>query len=587
MAVVAWCVLVRPGYADPPITNPSTYLDQAESLRLEDHPRFAQMLERIHHDASRLTEADRWHLRYLDAWEASFKGNYDQPEAELRQVMDHSGDPVLIAKSSALLLKLLAINRHYEEAFGLANHLASTLPDVKDPLIRFTLLTNLSEMLDLADQTNLAVEYAQMAAETVPPGETLCRPLLLQAAALYNAKRLTSTSEDLRRAIDVCTAARQPILANAMWLVLANLYLDENKPVKALALLDQLAPSIRSNNFYPHMLSSQVERAQAYFKLGNSDEAKKAALAALAISQPDDTSEWLMNGYQVLYELEKKEGHNAAALAYYERYSVLEKNHIDDVHARALAYDMAEQHLLAQKMQAEGLSKQNNILKLQQALASKAVEASRLYIALLLLVLVSVVFWLFRLKRSQLRFKELSCRDGLTGISNHQHFMSEADRVLHMMEKRRGTACLVAIDLDHFKQINDTYGHALGDTVLKRTVAACQHQLRPNDLFGRLGGEEFCVLLADCRRDQGKAIANGIRMAIEASIVDVEGQTVSFSASIGVACTDTSGYELQRLCRDADMALYTAKRNGRNRVIAHGKSDGSDAQDFGKRASLF
>jgi diguanylate cyclase (GGDEF)-like protein len=224
--------------------------------------------------------------------------------------------------------------------------------------------------------------------------------------------------------------------------------------------------------------------------------------------------------------------------------------------------------MLVQKLATEGLSKQNNILRLQQALDTKAVESSRLYIVLLLLALISIVFWLFRLKRSQLRFKKLSFHDGLTGIFNHQHFISETDRALRLLEKKLGTACLISIDLDHFKQVNDTHGHAMGDVVLRRTVAICQQQLRPTDLFGRLGGEEFGILLIECSRNQGMAIADRIRMAIEATPVDGDGCVISFSASVGVASTDKSGYGLQRLCWEADAALYRAKRTGRNRVIA-------------------
>jgi diguanylate cyclase (GGDEF)-like protein len=247
--------------------------------------------------------------------------------------------------------------------------------------------------------------------------------------------------------------------------------------------------------------------------------------------------------------------------------------YLNDISARTLAYDVAQQHTLAQKLETEKLSRENRILQLQQALTTKAVETSRLYIALLLIALTSIVFWLFRLKRSQLRFKKLSHQDGLTGIFNHQHFISEADGALRLLEKKHGSACLVSIDLDHFKQVNDTHGHALGDAALKHTVAICQQHLRPTDLFGRLGGEEFGILLLDCSRDQGVTIANRIRLAIEATPIEADGCVVSLSASVGVASTDTSGYGLQQLCREADAALYRAKRTGRNRVIADTEND--------------
>jgi diguanylate cyclase (GGDEF)-like protein len=565
--------LLQPIHAATSVTNSAALLDQTESLRTKDHPRFVQMLEQLRGEASSLTTDEQWHLRYLDAWEATFEGDYAKGEAQLHDVIDHSGDATLIAKASAVLLTNLAANRRYEEAFALANRLTVELPRIKDPLARYLLLMNLSQMLDFADQTDIAIKYARMMEDAIPPGQTRCLSDTLQIAALYNGKRLTSSNPQLQQSIEACEAAHQPIHANSMSLVLGSLYLDENQPGKAMALLDRIGPSLRINSYFDQMQSAQVERAQADAQLGHDNDARKAALAAVAMSRPDDISERLRDAYEVLYQVEKKQGHTAAALAYYEHYVVQDRGYLNDISAKTLAYEETQQHTLVQKLETESLSKQNSILRLQQALATKAVESSRLYIALLLVVLASIVFWLFRLTRSLLRFKELSYLDGLTGIFNHQHFMSEAERALRLLEKKPGTACLVFIDLDHFKQINDTHGHAMGDAVLRHTVAICRRQLRPADLFGRLGGEEFGILLLECSRDQGMAIADRIRLAIETTPIDEDGRVVSLSTSAGLASTDTSGYEVGRLCREADAALYRAKRTGRNRVIDDTEND--------------
>jgi tetratricopeptide (TPR) repeat protein len=386
-----------------PISDPSKFLDQAESLRLVDHTRFLQMLEQIHRESPALSDGNLWHLRYLEAWELKVEGNYVEAEPALRQIIARSADLTLIAKASAILLNIFSINRRYEEGFALANHLASTLPELKDSQIRFTLLTTLSQMMDFANQTELAVQYARMADDAIPPGETRCLPLLMQAAALYNGKRLTSASIELHQAIDVCTASHQPVLANAMWLVLVSLYLDENQPYNALALLDRVTPSVQASHYYPHLLSSQVERAQVYFKLGNYDAARKAALQALSISHSDDTSEWLMNDYEVLYQLEENCGHSTAARSYFMRYSALHTSHLDDLRARALAYDMAKQRLLVQGMEADRLNRLNSVLKVRQAVASKTIHLTRLCIALLLLALLFLGGYAMLLKRSQLR----------------------------------------------------------------------------------------------------------------------------------------------------------------------------------------
>ncbi len=565
---MVFCVLAQAGPVATEIPDPAAFLDRTESLRTKDHPQFLQMLEQIHREAPRLDPAEQWHLRYLDAWESMFQGDYAKSEAGLQDIIDHSGNPTLTAKASAMLMGNLGINRRYSEAFALSHRLTSELPRIKDRLARFTVLMNLSQMLNLAGQTDLAIKYAHMMEAVLQPGESNCYPLSMQAAALYNSKRLTSSSPELQQAIDTCVGSRQPIVANSMKLTLSSLYLEENHPEQAMSLLDQIEPGIKHSRYYPHMLSAQVQSAQAFEKLGRNNRARQAALAAVAMSSPGEISEFLREAYEVLYEVEKKSNNAAAALAYHEHYVAQDKGYLDDVSARALAYQMAQQQVLTEKLEAEELSKQNSILRLQRALDTKAVEASRLYIALLLVTLAFIVFWLYRLKRSQLRFMRLSRCDGLTGIFNHQHFISEAERALRQLERKPGLACLISIDLDHFKQVNDTHGHAMGDAVLQRTVAVCKQHLRPLDLFGRLGGEEFGILLYGCSRDQGMDIAERIRIAIGTTTMEHDEHGITVSASVGLASTDVSGYELQRLCMEADAALYRAKRAGRNRVIA-------------------
>ncbi|MET3651389.1 tetratricopeptide repeat-containing diguanylate cyclase [Dyella japonica] len=573
-AGLAFCVLAEAALASSEIADPGAFLEQTERVRTTDHPRFVLMLEQMRSEAPELTANQRWYLRYLEAWQTAFEGDAPKANTMLRDVIDHSGDITLRAKASALLMHNQGLSSHYEEAFTLANQLATDLPEIKDRLARFTVLANLSQLMVFAGQTDLAIKYASMMEETLPPGESLCNPLSMEIGALDKSNRLTSSSPKLQEAIDTCLAAGQPVFANTLRLIKSALYRMEGQPAKALELLNSILPSISANRYYPHVRSVQVQLALAYEKLGEDNNARKAALAVLAMSGPGEISEVQRETYSLLYRIEKKRGNLNATLGYYEQYTAQDKGYLDDISARSLAYAAVQQHVLAQKLETEGLSKQNSILRLQQALDTKAVETSRLYITLLLVVLVSIFFWLLRIKRSQLRFKMLSHHDGLTGIFNHQHFVSEAERTLRMLEKRHGSACLISIDLDHFKQINDTHGHATGDVVLKHTVALCQRQLRPTDLFGRLGGEEFGILLPDCTLDQGMAIADRIRTAIEGTPVNGDGCLVAFSASIGLASTDTSGYELQRLRKDADAALYRAKRTGRNRVMSDAESQG-------------
>jgi len=567
IAALVFCGLAQPSVAADE-TDRGNFLDEIENLRTKDHPQFIERLAQAHQESNNLTAAEKWRLRYLDAWETMFEGGYAKAETQFNEIIERSGDTVLAAKASALLLSNLALNRRYEEAFALANRLATTLPTVTDPLARSMLLTNLSQMMNYAGQTDLAIKYADMAEFAMPTSVARCQAMLLKAAALYNAKRLTSSSPELQQAIDTCVGARETVVTNSALLLMGSLFIEEGQPLKATALLDRIEPTIRTNHYFPHEESARLQRAQAYAKLGNDSEAKKAALAVVAMNTGDDISEWLKEAYEVLYQVEKRQGNPVAALTYYEHFVAQDKGYLNDISVRSLAYEVSQQHQMVQALATEGLSKQNRILLLQQSLDANTVATGRLYIALLLVILASIALLLFRVKRSQLRFKRLSTLDGLTGILNHQHFMSEAERILRIQEKKLGSACLISIDIDHFKQVNDTHGHAMGDIVLQHTVAVLQEDLRPIDLFARLGGEEFGILLVGCTSSQAMATAQRLRIAIESTPVEDAGRVISLSVSVGVASTDRCGYQLSRLFRESDAALYRAKRAGRNRVVA-------------------
>ncbi|HKR76705.1 MAG TPA: GGDEF domain-containing protein [Rhodanobacter sp.] len=565
---LASCLCWRAGLAATPIADLDAYLKRTQALATTDHPRFLQQLALLNKEASRLTPDQTWHLRYSNAWEAMYESDYAKSEALFQDIIQHSGIPALVDRASAMLLSQLGLTRHYTEAFELANRIAARLPQVTDAKTRLPLLQNLSISLGVAGQTDLAVHYAHMAMAAVPAGDSPCYSVSVLVEALFDGHRLKSDSPELQQAFDACPATSEPVFNVNLWLKVAELHVQEDQPRKALALLNRIAPELDVNGYVPYKLEALVDRAKALAAVGEDVAARKAALAAIAARPAGDSGNWLKDTYEVLYRIEKKQGDAAAALDYYEKFAALDKAYLDDINARAMAYQTVQQHVLAQKLETENLSRQNALLRMRQTLDAKTAETNRLYLALLLMALVFAALWMFRIKRSQLRFKKLSHLDGLTTVFNRQHFMGEVERTLRLLEKRAGTACLVFIDLDHFKRINDTHGHAMGDEVLRQVVAASKQHLRPADLFGRLGGEEFGILLVGCSHEQGMTIADRIRCAVEATMVECEGTVIAISTSVGLACTGAFGHDLRRLCREADAALYRAKRSGRNRVEA-------------------
>jgi len=169
-------------------------------------------------------------------------------------------------------------------------------------------------------------------------------------------------------------------------------------------------------------------------------------------------------------------------------------------------------------------------------------------------------------ERTELRHKTAAMTDPLTGLLNRRAFLQDAESLLQRQIERDRPIGVLLIDLDHFKSINDRFGHAVGDKVLQIFADTAQANLRQNDLIGRLGGEEFTVVLADASIDNAYLVADRLRNAFAVAAAMVEGQALHATASIGVAVIVDPAQDLARLITLADQALYLAKARGRNRV---------------------
>ena len=166
---------------------------------------------------------------------------------------------------------------------------------------------------------------------------------------------------------------------------------------------------------------------------------------------------------------------------------------------------------------------------------------------------------------SHLRF--LATTDALTGVANRRSLLGRAEHEFRRARRYGRPMALLLLDLDHFKKVNDTWGHFAGDEALKALCEVCLESLRGSDMLGRLGGEEFAVLLAETGIQDACGTAERIRHVVEQLEVDWRGRAIRMTVSIGVATIEPTDPDIYSLMRRADLALYTAKDVGRNRVV--------------------
>ena len=171
------------------------------------------------------------------------------------------------------------------------------------------------------------------------------------------------------------------------------------------------------------------------------------------------------------------------------------------------------------------------------------------------------------------KLRQLSEIDHLTELFNTRALSTLAGKAMAGARRDNSILSVLLLDIDHFKEINDTYGHAAGDKALHDFASTLSKSVRPGDLAGRIGGEEFTILLPDTGKEEAFKVAERLRSMIEGMNFNYEEYSINFTISIGITSTDGRDKTFDLIMREADTALYQAKRGGRNKVVPY---DGSD-----------
>lgn len=190
------------------------------------------------------------------------------------------------------------------------------------------------------------------------------------------------------------------------------------------------------------------------------------------------------------------------------------------------------------------------LLELLAAHAAKALDNTRLFAEL----------------------QRLAIIDDLTGLFNRRHFFEVARLEFERARRYQRSLSIIMMDIDHFKDVNDSLGHLVGDAVLQIVAERCKQNMRETDVIGRYGGEEFVLLMPETSADGANMVAERLRVAIGDTPITTHGETVRITISIGLAILVGDCKDLDQLIQMADAALYAAKRGGRNTIGILGKN---------------
>ena len=567
--VFALALLAATGAAGASQADFEHTLRQADRVRSADPVRFRGLIDQLQDRRGEADARQRDQLRYLQAYALLVYGrNVEGAISEATALFATTQSTDLKFRAGSLVVNSHAVTRNFGEGL---RFLDQTLPlrfRVVDKDIRHDGINTAAILYNQLGQYRLGLHHAEETLADAPNPRARCFANHLRIEAQYHLGTLPEGDAPIQAAIAQCARINEVITTNFVRATLARRWADDGRGPEAIALLKAHLPEVERTGYSRMIGEMNSLLGELMLKQGDIQGAQQHAQAAVAHSAGIASSLPLVMAYRTLYEIAERRRDPVGALSYYRSYAEADKAYLNDVKARELAYQIARQENAQKTQQIELLDRQNQVLMLQQRLDKQDAANNQLTIALLVLAIGSVGFWAYRTKRVQVSLRRMADTDMLTGASNRRHFSNGAAQLLARCERDGETAALIMFDLDHFKNINDGFGHDAGDWVLQQVAATCQQFRRSIDRFGRLGGEEFAFLLYGCDKAAAVRLAEDCRVRLAAIDTRATGHHFRVTASFGVTSTVESGYELARLLAHADRMLYCAKGDGRNRVAA-------------------
>ncbi|MBB1420794.1 diguanylate cyclase [Pseudoalteromonas sp. SG43-7] len=404
-----------------------------------------------------------------------------------------------------------------------------------------------------------AIEYTQQAIAAYPENDILLTELYANLAAMYVDKAqyqeaLIAINQAEKVAHFHNIFDRVPIIINK-----GTIYAELNEHQKAIDYYLKALDIVNKNNdliHKPTVLSNLAQRNQS---LGNYKLAADYFEQALAIFSSESQLIKRLENYPPMIENYQSLGNYQRALEL-----MIEYKELDDESTSLAAKEKFDQSQAAYDI----ASKEKSLIEAKLAQTSNENAILRLYgIIAFSLLIILFIYIAYRLKHSAyLQVKELALRDQLTGLFNRRALHDIFELEMSRVNRNKKTFSIILLDIDHFKVLNDTYGHDYGDIVLQKVASALQDSIRSMDKVARWGGEEFLVFLPETNKEQASHLAEKLRLAVSNIELTYQDKLLQVTVSLGVCEYNQQG-EYKDMVKQADLGLYKAKETGRNKVV--------------------
>ena len=466
----------------------------------------------------------------------------------------------------------------YEKALQAMNESILLLPAIEKPSQKIVVLQgalNLLRSLHAYDETMDLAERIYALRGDIVGSYAACVGLANKVEISFERGKEPLADSLVQDAVKACDANKNPFFALIIKSLAAIYLIDTGNYARGITAslpLTQEFVVLSPDSDYAVQLDEAL--ARAYLKTGNTQRAEHFGLRAYQRAQSGRLLLLHEKTSETMAAIKHAQGQLEAAISYYDTNLTLKKKVLDDQVIKSLAYQRVKFETQDKANQLALLEQKNQNLRMEKTLQEHRYENLILLVTLGLIVLTSMGAWLVRTLRRMDAFRHSAQVDGLTQVSNRAYFTA---CVQQAFKDERHTQSLVLLDMDFFKHINDSYGHATGDWVLKAICEAIKTHLRKTDLFGRLGGEEFALCLTDLTPEEVLTLAERCRVAVLSIDTRPSGFEFTIAASFGIATRavgESSRYE--DLLAAADKALYVSKNTGRNRVSVYQPSNAGE-----------
>lgn len=542
----------------------------SELFKLSRSPNEADaVLERL--KALQPTFTPEQNERYQLAYAHSM-GDRGRHEERIALVESFIGQVMTPARRARFLYELIDGNTalgRYEKALLAMNESILLLPAIEKPSQKIVVLQGalnlLRSMHAYDDALGLAERIYALQGEASDGPYAACMGIGNKVEIYYARGDNASARALAPDAITACEANSNQFITLIMKALAAIDLVDSGNYVKSIStslpLLQEFSV-LGMDSDYATQLQEAI--ARAYLKTNNLERAEHFGQLAYQRAQSGRVLLLQEKTSETMAAIKRAQGQLAAAIGYYDINLALKKKVLDDQMQKNLAYQRVKFDTQDKANQLALLEQKNQNLRMEKTLHERQYENMILLMTLGLVMLAILGTWLIRTIGKMDAFRLSAQVDALTQVSNRAHFTTCAQQAF---KDTRQTVSLVLFDMDYFKQVNDTYGHATGDWVLKTVCDTVKAHLRKTDLIGRLGGEEFALCLSGFTPEEVLTLAERCRVAILATDTRPSGFEFAIASSFGIATRAVGQNDSYKdLLAAADKALYVSKNTGRNRV---------------------